>query len=130
MAKLERGNHFLSGFGNENFIEEFYMDRTDGPKPSTILSQNDDAYKLEIGVPFLKEEDIKLRLVGNELTISGKKSTAKTELAENKRNYIGVFYLPSDVKTDDISAHFEDGLLTVRLPKNKIDQKIHDIILT
>ncbi|NJN27723.1 MAG: Hsp20/alpha crystallin family protein [Cyclobacteriaceae bacterium] len=77
MARIERGNHFLSGFANENFIEEFYMDRGKGLSPGTFFSEDEDRYKLEIGIPNFGKEDISLQLVGNELLIKGKKPGAR-----------------------------------------------------
>lgn len=129
MAKLERGNHFMSGFGNENFLEEYYMDKGTGLKPGSILSENEHRYKLEIGIPFLGKEDIRLELMGNKLTISGTKSNEGVPIDISAKEYVGVFYLPEDVKRNEISAHFEDGLLTITLPKRKVDHIAHSIML-
>jgi len=122
MARLDRGNHFLSGFGNENFIEEFYMDRTDGLKPSTVLSENEEQYMLEVGLPFLEKEDIHLTLNGNELSISGKKKI-------NEKKFLSVFFIPNDVRFNAITADFKDGLLTLTFPKTKVQKETYVIRL-
>lgn len=129
MANLERGNHFMSGFGNENFLQEYYMDKGTGLKPGSILSENEHRYKLEIGIPFLDKEDIHLELMGNKLTISGTKSTESVPIDISAREYVGVFYLPEDVKKDKISTHFEEGLLTIILPKMEKKHAVYSIVL-
>jgi HSP20 family protein len=72
----------------------------------------------------IKREDIKLELSGNMLTISGEKQ--REDKVERKDYYrveqsYGSFRrmleLPEGVKLDDIKAHYNDGLLEIRIPK-------------
>jgi HSP20 family protein len=129
MARLDRGNHFLSGFGNENFIEEFYMNKGPGLKPVTVLSENENIYKLEIGIPLLYEKDISLQVIGNKLIVSGAKAAVGSPHVRGKKKYEAVFFLPINIKIEEISASFEDGLLVITLPKTKVKQIIQSIML-
>jgi len=130
MKKQERGNHFLGGFANENIIKEYYAEKGAGLKPGTLLSENEDRYKLEIGIPFLNKKDIKLDLIGNKLTVVGNKPAEDIQQDVPQKKYIEVFFLPEDVKKNEIHARFEDGLLTISLPKKKIERVLQSIRLT
>ena len=85
--------------------------------------EKDGNYNIEVDIPGFKKEDIKVEAKDGYLTITAEKKEQEDE--ENK-NYIcherrygkyeRSFYL-GDLKTDDISAKFENGILKVRVPK-------------
>ncbi len=85
--------------------------------------EKDGNYNIEVDIPGFKKEDIKVEAKDGYLTITAEKKEKEDE--ENK-NYIcherrygkyeRSFYL-GDLKTDDISAKFENGILKVRVPK-------------
>ena len=73
----------------------------------------------------MKRDDIKLEISGNALTLSGEKTSE--EAVERKGYYraeqcYGCFSrtveLPDGVRVDDIKAHYKDGLLEIRIPKD------------
>jgi HSP20 family protein len=75
-------------------------------------------------VPGVKPEDVKLSLENNMLTIRGEKKQVAEEKAERVHRYersYGVFErafaLPSSVDVDQIEARYDNGMLTVSLPK-------------
>lgn len=79
---------------------------------------------VKAAVPGIKPEDIDVTLTGDLLTIKGE---FKTEQKEEKRNYLrqerryGSFSrqvtLPVGVNAENCKASFENGLLTLELPK-------------
>jgi len=92
--------------------------------PSMDLVDDKDSFKVECEMPGLDENDIKISVDNNILTIQGEKSISKKN--ENK-NYISreINYgcyerrieLPRSVDTDKIHASFKKGMLWVILPK-------------
>ena len=66
--------------------------------------EKDGNYNIEVDIPGFKKEDIKVE--------------AKNYVCHERRygKYERSFYL-GDLKTDDISAKFENGILKVRVPK-------------
>jgi HSP20 family protein len=72
----------------------------------------------------VKQDEVKITLENNVLTLSGEK---KQEVKEDKDNYCRVersygrfersFSLPNSVKAEGVRASFEDGVLKIRLPK-------------
>jgi HSP20 family protein len=92
--------------------------------PAVDLIETDDEVVVTATVPGLKPEDLKITLVGDVLQISGQ-SSAQTERKDatyhmQERRY-GAFSrsipLPTPVVSDKVNAEFENGELTVRLPK-------------
>jgi HSP20 family protein len=94
-----------------------------GWSPLVDVEERDDAYVLEAELPGVKQEDVDIELIGNELSISG-------ELAEKERSGVvrrrarktGRFEyrvtLPEQVDAARVDATLADGVLTVRVPKS------------
>ncbi len=88
------------------------------------IRQTEGAYVLEASVPGFKPEDVEVTVDQNVLTISG---TQRAESEEQKGGWIrrerrtGSFHrqvvLPAEVRADEISAGFENGVLTVTVPR-------------
>jgi HSP20 family protein len=94
--------------------------------PSVDLYEDKDAVTVQAELPGLKKEDITLNLEDGVLTISGeRKQEKKFEEAESHRieRYHGRFQrvvsLPSEVDAEKIKAAYNDGILTVTLPKSE-----------
>ncbi len=80
---------------------------------------------LKADLPGMKKDDIKIDLSENVLTISGeKKKEEKVEKGDYYRyerrhgTFFRRFELPFEIDPEKIKAHFEDGVLEVRLPKS------------
>jgi len=119
METKNNSRKFLSGFGNTDIIEDIYVGDIHKLRPGTIISENDFQYKIELGIPFMNKEDIKLAIEQNKLIIDGEKKINNSE-ARKHRKYKGIFQLPADVLVRDLELKFEQGLLTVLLPKQRI----------
>ena len=95
----------------------------------TDIRETDDAkaYRLAIDLPGFKKDEISLDLKDGYLTISAEKGLDKDESDKKgkflrQERYAGSmsrsFYVGDDVESADVSAKFEDGILTVSVPKN------------
>jgi HSP20 family protein len=92
--------------------------------PAVDVYQTDDAVVVKSAIPGIKPEDIDISITGDTLTIKGE---TKVEEEVNEENYIrrerryGSFCrslaLPLPVVTDKAAAEFENGVLTLTLPK-------------
>ena len=90
----------------------------------TDVREKDNAYELDIDLPGFKKEEIRLDLNGDTLTISAKHENTTEEKGDNgylrrERRY-GAFARSFDVsgiKTEGITASYENGVLTLELPK-------------
>ncbi len=94
--------------------------------PRVDISETDDEIIVKADAPGMKKDDIKVTLSENVLTISGEK---KAEREDKKKNYHRIervfgsftrsFYIPTNVDSSKIKASYENGVLTVTLPKKE-----------
>jgi len=97
-----------------------------GWTPSVNVSETKDGLQLTAELPGLSQEDVSIELEDNVLTISGEKTEQVVE-GEDERRYLvwernygafrRTFSLSRAINSDDIVATFENGVLTVNLPK-------------
>jgi HSP20 family protein len=83
---------------------------------------------VKAAIPGVKPEDIEVTVTGDLLTIKGE-FKSENEERDEKRNYhrqerrYGSFSrqvsLPANVNTEACQADFEDGVLTLKLPKTE-----------
>jgi len=92
--------------------------------PSVNVTEGTGAYKITMAAPGLKKDDFKINVEGNLITISAEKTEQKEEWEEkytrkeyNYTSFSRTFTLPENIKTDKIEAHYENGELTLALPK-------------
>jgi len=92
--------------------------------PAMDLVEAEDAFVLRADLPGLTQDDVKIELEDNVLTVSGER---KTEHEERKEGYYRVergfgrfqrqLTLPDGVDADAIKANVDNGVLEVRIPK-------------
>jgi HSP20 family protein len=98
------------------------------------VSETDNEIHVKVEVPGVKEDDIDVSLSDDMLTIRGEKRLEKSDEKENyhftERSY-GTFQrslrLPYQVNPDRVRANFENGVLTVTLPKTGQKERSHRI---
>ena len=95
-----------------------------GWAPPLDVYESADHVTVQVELAGLKKEDFDLSLEDDVLTISGeRKSQAETKEGESYRREraYGSFRrsvtLPAAVKPDAVTASYQDGILTVTLPK-------------
>lgn len=91
------------------------------------MSETNSHYTVELDIPGVKKEDININVDNNILTIKGKKEMDEEHKDSNyysRERFYGDFRrsmsLPSGVNTDKIDADFKNGVLTIKMPKDKI----------
>jgi len=94
--------------------------------PRTDLVETDEAYRLHLDVPGVSKEDLNINYKDNQLTISGERASDRTDESEEYvrvERPFGHFYrsfaLPRTVSAENISAGFENGVLTIHVPKTE-----------
>jgi HSP20 family protein len=95
--------------------------------PETDVVETEREIRVHVEMPGLKRDNIEVDVENNVLTIRGEKREERTEgqdgryhLAERRYGtFARSFVLPRDVDADAIQAAFEDGVLTVRIPKSE-----------
>jgi HSP20 family protein len=113
-------------FGGTGLLDEMESMVETEWAPRVNIAETRDNYLVEVEVPGMKKEDIHISLKDNLLTIEGER---KHETASRDRNYhrresfygkfSRSFTLPDDVLKDKIDASYENGILTITLPKSE-----------
>ncbi|MFI9626667.1 Hsp20/alpha crystallin family protein [Streptomyces sp. NPDC052042] len=90
--------------------------------PAADMRDTDDAYVIEAELPGVQRDDIDIEISGRELRITGDlKEREREGVLRRSTRRSGRFdyhaLLPSEVRSDDISATLSDGVLTVTVPK-------------
>lgn len=118
--------HFWDVFPSE----EPTMDLSREWTPRLDLAETETAIEVKAELPGLGKKDIDISLEGGNLIIKGEKHEEKEEKDKRfhriERTY-GSFYrairLPVEVQPDKIEAAYENGVLTVTLPKTEEAKK-------
>ena len=120
----------LSGTTDRMFREFFGPTWTNGQAAVNTyqlpidVSETEDGYRVRATLPGFKPDQVEVTVSDGVLSIEAKRSEEKTE--ENGRylrrevfsgNYRRQLTLPRDVKAEDITADFENGVLTVQVPR-------------
>ena len=92
----------------------------------TDIRETKDAYLMDIEIPGYKKEEIKVSFADHVLSISAERNEKKEEENEEK-NLIHIersqscnrsFRLPNNMKSEDISAKYENGILHITAKKH------------
>lgn len=106
------------GSGNDELLN-----RGDWLPPVDIYENDKHEIVLKAELPGIRREDLDIRVENNLLTIRGERKRDEETKQESyhrvERSYGAFnrsFALPSTVATDQVSAEFKDGVLTIALP--------------
>lgn len=103
----------------ENAVSDLRMD----------VQEDDKAYRVEVDVPGAKKEDIQVTVEGNQVTVEAdikREETREDRKQIHTERYVGKSYrafgLPQEVDSDKCEAQYDDGVLTLTLPKKSNGQ--------
>lgn len=80
------------------------------------LSETGDTVLVRINAPGLSAEDIDVTVSRRRVLIHGKREL-RTENAVRTETFRKELYLPCPVSAEDVDAAYEDGVITIRIPK-------------
>ncbi len=88
------------------------------------VSENDDTYTVKASLPGIDLSDLDISFSENTLTIQGETQAENVDENEKwhlRERHFGSFMrsitLPTAINVDTIQANYEDGILTLNLPK-------------
>jgi len=130
MASLVRWNPWNELFSwHDDFVNEAFGGTTAqrGELTATLpidVRQTDDAYAIEASVPGFAPEDVEVTVDQNVLTIRATRKQQSEDRKEGwvrrERRQVSLFRqvgLPAEVREGEISASFENGVLTITVPR-------------
>ena len=102
--------HFLRGEGRA----------VPANRPRVNIRESDDAFVVEAEVPGVDPKELGVNVEGDTLVLTGERPPADAKTPRRER-WTGSFRrelaLATPIDADHVEARFEEGLLSVRLPK-------------
>jgi HSP20 family molecular chaperone IbpA len=124
---LEAMNDVLYGRKEVSDMEKNFYNFNTGNLMRTDIKETDSSYEFEMDLPGYAIEDVSAELDEGYLTIKAEKKVENNEKNPETGKYIRrerfygnckrSFYVGEDVKAEDISASFKDGILKVSVAK-------------
>jgi len=114
---------YLNRFAGYDYSPNDYFS---GFRPRTDISEDNENLYFEFELPGIDQQTLKVSLNDeNILSISGEKKSPESENIKKTRNerFFGNFernfQLPDNVTGENIKASYENGILTITVPKKK-----------
>ena len=131
LPSIFRENLFDDWFGFPSFpsfpdVDRKLYGRRAGHEMSTDVHEHEDHYEVDIDLPGFKKDEIRLELENGTLTVHAAKAVDKEEKDKagkviRQERYTGAmqrsFYVGDALTEEDIGAKFENGVLSLNIPK-------------
>lgn len=116
-----------------DFFDTDWMPRANATAPAINVFETEKNYEIELAAPGMSKDDFNVHVdEDNNLVISMEKKSQNNDKHKNGRylrrefsysKYQQTMILPDDVDKEKISAHVENGVLNVTLPKVNEEDK-------
>ena len=114
-----------------DFGRQFFSNFPDEQSIKTDISEKDDRYELKAELPGFSKDQIDISYENGTLIISAENNQVNEEkddegkVIQKERSYSNVkrMYSLNNIDEDNIEAKFEDGILSVDLPKTENSQR-------
>ena len=93
------------------FGDPFFR-KSESKMMKTDIREDKDNYVIDIDLPGFDKKNIKIDITDGYLTIN-----AKVNNKDNEKKSSRSFYVGDDVKPENITANFKNGILTLEVPK-------------
>jgi HSP20 family protein len=94
--------------------------------PAVDIYETENELVLKADLPDVDQKDIDVRVENQTLTIAGERKFEKQEsgkgfhrIERNYGNFVRSFAVPNTFNTEEINAQYQNGVLTVTLPKKE-----------
>ncbi len=118
------------------FNNDFYLmpmqlrNQMQASMPAVNIREKENEYMIEVAAPGMKKEDFNIDMEEGMLTISSQKEEEKTDdkkdFKRREYNYSSFsrsFTLPENVKPEEVKARYEDGILSLTVPKKQPQER-------
>lgn len=134
MSLLKKSNQNLSPFLKSVFRDDFWDDNThflnsfmkESNTPKVNIKESEESYTLELAVPGKRKDDFSIEVDRSKLIIFSEEKKEEEETKDqytrkeyNYKSFQRSFQLPEDIKHDAIQASYDNGVLTIEIPKTK-----------
>ncbi|MCF0043582.1 MULTISPECIES: Hsp20/alpha crystallin family protein [Dyadobacter] len=117
---------YVNGFFGKDLFNELANPAFSGSVPAVNVVESKEGFRIEVAAPGLQKSDFKLNLEKNQLTISAQKEQKEEDANEKYTrrefkysSFQRTFTLPNSVDGDKIEATYNEGVLSIALPKRE-----------
>lgn len=102
--------------------------------PSCEVTETPQSYCLKFDLPGVKKDQVKIEIDGDRFTVSAERREERKE--ENKKRHVSeisygsytrTFTIPGPIEEAKVEAKFDNGVLSVTIPKNEEPKKTKQI---
>lgn len=100
--------------------------------PRVDLVEADDTFRIVLDLPGVPKDDIKINVQDGTLTVRGTRNAQSTDeevdfvhIERPFGSFYRSFQLPRSIDTDSIEAAYDNGVLTVTIPKKEKNTARH-----
>jgi HSP20 family protein len=98
--------------------------------PAVDIKENENEIRLDLELPGMRPEDVEITAENGVLTVRGEKQEERKEGDDNRYQvvervygtFLRTFQLPQGVDADQIKAEFNNGVLSLHIPKAALPQ--------
>jgi HSP20 family protein len=126
-------------FDVESLFDSFFNDSISpslngfGSQMKVDIKENEKDYVIEAEMPGVNKDEINIEMRDDRLTIAVQKNEDSEEERDNyirkerRTSSMSRSFYVADVKPEEIKAKFENGVLSITLPKSEGQKKQHKI---
>ncbi|MEQ9466152.1 MAG: Hsp20/alpha crystallin family protein [Ekhidna sp.] len=114
-----------------SLVDRFFNDEFVGGSlptfsPKVDIAETEKEFEIQLHVPGMKKGDFNIDLNDDQITVSGERKFENEKKEKNfhsVESYYGTFnrtfYLPDVINKEKVDASYQDGVLTIVLPKDE-----------
>ena len=119
---------------NPMFSHQLTMKKVSTWRPAIEIKQGENEYKVKVQLPGVKKDDIIVEIDNDFMTITAEIEEEKEEKEQKDKNekmhtcefrygkYKRTISFDQPIKTEEAEAEYKNGVLSIRLPKQKIEE--------
>ena len=103
-------------------------------RPEIDIAETDKTFTINLSVPGIKKEDIKIELEDDKLSVSGERKVVEGDVTitfHKQQTAFGRFHesfnLPENANKESVTAKHEDGILSISI--EKIEKKLNKSVI-
>jgi len=133
LVKRNNGTSYMPSIWDDFFNREVFnwdknFTNNGNSMPAVNIKETPESFLVEMAAPGLEKKDFKIELDGSALTISSEKQNEFEDRDQENyqrkefsfQSFYRTFHLPKEVvNADSIQAKYENGLLSLEIPKRE-----------
>lgn len=116
-------------------ISDLFENNFVNVSPSVNIKEDDEGYTIELAAPGISKEDFIIEIKDKTLVIKSEKKEDKEESMGkslrkefNYETFKRSFHLSDDISHKDVTASFDNGILSVKLLKKEEVKPVHKTV--